>query len=182
MKKIIVLISLVLFLGQLCAEEETQISNAELFITKPGRNYLENVEIYKPGKQIQSPYRRLDFMYVKYKDLDNDSVLYGIRLICITDYLTNQNRIYNSILDTDEIDPLIKWIKYAQEKASTLVEYQTISHVSKKGLLMFGIFKENKKVYFRLTNNKYQFSTAIFFDMAVLDDLMTFLEEIKAKN
>ena len=182
MKKLIVLFSAILFLGQLSAQEDRQFSNVELFITKPGRNYLESVEIYKPGKQIQSPYRRLDFMYVKYKDLDNDSVMYGIRLLCITDYLTNQNRIYNSILDSDEIDPLIKWIKYAREKASTLVEYQTISYVSKKGLLMFSVFSENKKVYFRLTNNKYYFSTAIFFDMVVLDNFLTFLEEIKVKN
>ncbi|NVO09739.1 MAG: hypothetical protein HXX16_07255 [Bacteroidales bacterium] len=183
MRRLIVSFGLVLFFGQLFAQDNLgQFSNAELFITRPNRNYIESFEIYKPGKQFQNPYRRLDFIFMKYKDLDNDSIIYGIRLVCLTDYLSKDTKTYNSILDMDEIDSLIKWIKFSKEKASELVEYQTISHVTKKGLLMFGIFNEKGKLYFRLTNNKYDFGTAIFFDLSVLDNFLAFLEEVKTKQ
>ena len=181
------LLGAILLIGQLFAQENRQAySNVELFITEPGRSYSESFEIYKKGKNFQSPFRKLNFVLVKYKDLDNDSVMYGVRLFCIHNYPSSSNsspnyKILNSVFDIGEIESLISWIKLAQGKVPEIIENQTISYVLEKGPLMFGVFKERKKVYFRITFNKYDFSSAIFFNISVLDSFLVFLEEVQSK-
>lgn len=177
MKKIPYLLILILITSNLFAQSVNTLTDTEYFITQAG-SILETNLLYKSGKQYQNPYRKIDFSLSEYTNLDNDSVIKGIKLLCITDYLTKQTRSYYSFLDVTEINKLLDWI-VTVEQTPLLKNNQAIYYIPTKGKLMLSVINSNGKKQFQYFYNKYDYSTAVNFNMEVIQSLQDFLFETK---
>lgn len=179
MKTIYLFIGFIFLTSFTFAQEKNVITDIERFITQPG-SILETNLLHKNGKQYQNPYRKIDFSLAEYANMTNDSVIKGIKLMCITDYITNQTRIYYSFIDIAELDRLLNWIETAK-KTPLLKKDQAIYFIPEKGKLMLGVIKSDGKKYFQYFNNKYDYSTSVHFDMDVLHSFQEFLNKVDEK-
>lgn len=181
MKKIFTLIIIYLIASNLYAQGSDQYTNIEKLFNSPGIIKESNI-FYKEGKNYQNPFRRIDFSYNKYENLEDSTIVYGVKLACITDYLTKQNRLFYIYLHTDEVDKFIHWLKDMQSKTPELSQYERMYYVPSKGSSMYAVFKENNKNYIQFIPNKHDLSTAVSFDFKVLEDLLYFLVEVKKEE
>lgn len=178
MKKYFILFTICIITSSLSAQEGDAYTNIENLFNSHGTIKESNI-FYKEGKNYQNPFRRIDFSYAKYEKLEDNTIVYGIKLACITDYLTKQNRLFYIYLDTDEVSKFILWLKDMQSKIPELSEFERTYYVPIKGSSMFAVFKENDKNYIQFVPNKHDLSTAVSFDFKVLEDLLYFLGEVK---
>ena len=89
MKKYFILFCIYIITSNLSAQESDQYTNVENLFNSPGTIKESNI-FYKAGKNYQNPFRRIDFSYAKYEKLEDEIIVYGVKLACITDYITKQ--------------------------------------------------------------------------------------------
>jgi len=160
------------------AQNVESITNIETFITQSGSK-LETILLHKNSKQYQNPYRKIDFSLIQITNIVNDSIMHGIKLMCITDYLTKQTRVYYSFLDFNEINSLLDWIETVK-RTPLLKQDQAFYFIPKKGKCMFCIINNNDRKYFQFIQNKNDLSTAVYFDMEVFNIFEEFLNNVSA--
>lgn len=175
MKKSI-LIAFVLISGFLNAQEtkETEISNAEKFSAKAGT--LIQKEFIEIGKV-----KEIEIKVVHYTDLITGTKQSALKLEYeSTGKYSTDTKI--AILDSDEIEGLIKSIKIMQEKIfpSTSTNYTEVSFKSRGGFEA-GCYwsKETWSTYVKI--EKYDKDSYVFLNQEDFPKLLELLEQAKLK-
>ena len=166
--------------GQEVQKQEKLLSKAEQFSARSGT--LIQKEYLKIGKVQHLPSLSIEVVY--YKDLNTNEKINAL----VINYLVINRQLvrnsYTAIFDSDEIDGLIKSIKFIKVNILPTVpsNHTEIVYKNKRDFYLACIWdEEENKWSIRGYIDKYISDSVYFLEMVELDLLESFLEQAKAK-